>query len=67
MIRIERTLKNDRMRARLFFSRITIASTQEILKIRQRGSAKATTLLPDAAPFFPPPQAITTYCRPLIV
>ena len=29
------------------------------------GSAKATNVPPDGAPFFPPPQAITTYCRPL--
>ena len=31
------------------------------------GSAKATMLLPDGAPFLPPPQAITTYCRPSIM
>lgn len=30
----------------------------------QFGSAKATMLLPDAAPFLPPPQTITMYCRP---
>ena len=31
------------------------------------GSANATTLLPDGAPFLPPPQAMTMYCRPLMV
>ena len=31
------------------------------------GSAKATTLLPDGAPFLPPPHAMTTNWRPLIV
>ena len=31
------------------------------------GSANATMLLPDGAPFLPPPQTITTYCLPLIV
>ena len=31
------------------------------------GSAKATMLLPDGAPFLPPPQTMTTYCLPLMV
>lgn len=31
------------------------------------GSANATMLLPEGAPFLPPPQAITTYCLPSIM
>lgn len=31
------------------------------------GSAKATTVLPDGAPFFPPPHAMTMYCLPFTV
>src|SRR5437016_965195 len=30
----------------------------------QRGNAKATYVPPLGAPFLPPPQAMTTYCRP---
>src|SRR5262249_45312048 len=33
--------------------------------IRHLGNAKATIALPEGAPFLPPPQAMTTYCRPL--
>jgi hypothetical protein len=32
-----------------------------------QGSAKVTMLLPEGAPFLPPPQTMTTYCLPLMV
>ena len=45
-----------------------IATAAGALTDGQRaGRAKATMLLPDGAPFLPPPQAITTYCRPSIM
>lgn len=32
--------------------------------LRPSGSEKATMLLPEGAPFLPPPQTIATYSRP---